>query len=108
MTETGYLDRFGTLLRIYNIQRQIFAPTSHSPYPLNNTSVDFPHLPIVLPHLLPSSRIQTTVKMAEIERAYRKQHLFQNAKSKGGKKIATKTKRWYKDVGLGFKTPSGE
>ena len=24
----------------------------------------------------------------------------------GGKKIATKEKRWYKDVGLGFKTPS--
>ena len=24
----------------------------------------------------------------------------------GGKKLVTKTKRWYKDVGLGFKTPS--
>ena len=24
----------------------------------------------------------------------------------GGKKIATKEKRWYKDVGLGYKTPS--
>ena len=24
----------------------------------------------------------------------------------GGKKISTKEKRWYKDVGLGFKTPS--
>lgn len=24
----------------------------------------------------------------------------------GGKKIVTKQKRWYKDVGLGFKTPS--
>lgn len=24
----------------------------------------------------------------------------------GGKKVATKDKRWYKDVGLGFKTPS--
>lgn len=24
----------------------------------------------------------------------------------GGKKVATKTKRWYKDVGLGFKTPA--
>ena len=24
----------------------------------------------------------------------------------GGKKIATKEKRWYKDVGLGFKTPA--
>jgi small subunit ribosomal protein S11e len=24
----------------------------------------------------------------------------------GGKKVATKTKRWYKEVGLGFKTPA--
>jgi hypothetical protein len=23
----------------------------------------------------------------------------------GGKKVSTKEKRWYKDVGLGFKTP---
>lgn len=34
------------------------------------------------------------------ERAYQKQpHIFQNPKSK------VKNKRWYKDVGLGFKTP---
>jgi hypothetical protein len=26
----------------------------------------------------------------------------------GGKKVTTKTKRWYKDVGLGFRTPAGE
>jgi hypothetical protein len=24
----------------------------------------------------------------------------------GGKKVSTKEKRWYKDVGLGFKTPT--
>lgn len=35
------------------------------------------------------------------ERAYQKQpHLFQNPKAK------VKSKRWYKDVGLGFKTPT--
>ncbi|KDQ11592.1 hypothetical protein BOTBODRAFT_135643 [Botryobasidium botryosum FD-172 SS1] len=45
--------------------------------------------------------------MAEqIEKAYQKQHLFQNAKAREGRKIATKERRWYKDVGLGFKTPS--
>ncbi|KLO17002.1 hypothetical protein SCHPADRAFT_919644 [Schizopora paradoxa] len=45
--------------------------------------------------------------MAEqVEKAFQKQHIFQNAKAKGGKKVVTKTKRWYKDVGLGFKTPS--
>ncbi|QRW05218.1 ribosomal S17 N-terminal [Ceratobasidium sp. AG-Ba] len=44
--------------------------------------------------------------MAEqIEKAFQKQHLFQNAKSRG-KKVIGKDKRWYKDVGLGFKTPS--
>ncbi|AOW07471.1 40S ribosomal protein S11 [Yarrowia lipolytica] len=37
------------------------------------------------------------------ERAFQKQpHIFQNAKSK----VNRKTKRWYKEVGLGFKTPS--
>ncbi|WVR08577.1 40S ribosomal protein S11 [Kwoniella sp. DSM 27419] len=45
--------------------------------------------------------------MAEqTQSAFQKQHIFQNAKSRGGKKVSTKTKRWYKDVGLGFKTPS--
>ncbi|KZT65603.1 40S ribosomal protein S11 [Daedalea quercina L-15889] len=42
----------------------------------------------------------------QVEKAYQKQFLFQNAKSRGTKKVATKEKRWYKDVGLGFKTPS--
>jgi len=45
--------------------------------------------------------------MAEqIEKAYQKQHLFQNAKVRDGKKASTKERRWYKDVGLGFKTPA--
>ncbi|KJA29110.1 hypothetical protein HYPSUDRAFT_32453 [Hypholoma sublateritium FD-334 SS-4] len=43
---------------------------------------------------------------AQIEKAYQKQEIFHNAKARGGKKVATKEKRWYKDVGLGFKTPS--
>ncbi|KAI1167158.1 ribosomal protein S17-domain-containing protein [Nemania serpens] len=38
------------------------------------------------------------------ERAYQKQpHIFQNSKTKA--KSARPGKRWYKDVGLGFKTP---
>ncbi|KAG7450537.1 uncharacterized protein BT62DRAFT_1072599 [Guyanagaster necrorhizus] len=45
--------------------------------------------------------------MAEqIEKAFQKQAIFQNAKSRAGKKVSSKDKRWYKDVGLGFKTPS--
>ncbi|KAF5317845.1 hypothetical protein D9611_014739 [Ephemerocybe angulata] len=43
---------------------------------------------------------------AQIEKAYQKQPIFQNAKARAGKKVVTKAKRWYKDVGLGFKTPS--
>ncbi|GJJ13776.1 hypothetical protein Clacol_008033 [Clathrus columnatus] len=43
---------------------------------------------------------------AQAEKAYQKQHLFQNAKVRGGRKVATKDRRWFKDVGLGFKTPT--
>ncbi|EIW69933.1 hypothetical protein TREMEDRAFT_38602 [Tremella mesenterica DSM 1558] len=44
--------------------------------------------------------------MAEqTEKAFRKQKIFQNAKSRGTARLHAKTKRWYKDVGLGFKTP---
>ncbi|KAL8664895.1 MAG: hypothetical protein Q9168_007817 [Polycauliona sp. 1 TL-2023] len=44
------------------------------------------------------------------ERAYQKQpHIFANAKSKRVKSKSTKVgkggRRWYKDVGLGFRTP---
>ncbi|KAG6813807.1 hypothetical protein H0H92_007219 [Tricholoma furcatifolium] len=43
--------------------------------------------------------------MAEqVEKAFQKQNIFHNAKGRVGK--TTKDKRWYKDVGLGFKTPS--
>ncbi|KAI0001594.1 ribosomal protein S17-domain-containing protein [Russula vinacea] len=44
--------------------------------------------------------------MAEqVEKAFQKQPLFHNAKARGGKKVPTKERRCYKDVGLGFKTP---
>ncbi|PPQ80810.1 hypothetical protein CVT25_001935 [Psilocybe cyanescens] len=42
----------------------------------------------------------------QIEKAYQKQDIFLNTKARGGKKVSTREKRWYKDVGLGFKTPS--
>jgi len=41
----------------------------------------------------------------QIERHYQKQHLFQNSKARLLKKV-TKERRWFKDVGLGFKTPA--
>ncbi len=41
----------------------------------------------------------------QIEKAFQKQpNIFQNAKPTG-KKVKNKKLRWYKDVGLGFKTP---
>ena len=41
------------------------------------------------------------------ERAFQKQpHIFLNAKAQSGKSKKGKGgKRWYKDVGLGFRTP---
>ena len=40
------------------------------------------------------------------ERAFQKQpHIFLNSKSKAKSKKAGQTRRWYKDVGLGFRTP---
>ena len=44
----------------------------------------------------------------QAERAFQKQpHIFLNAKSKStkGKRAGKGGRRWYKDVGLGFKTP---
>ncbi|KAJ9098617.1 hypothetical protein QFC22_001945 [Naganishia vaughanmartiniae] len=43
---------------------------------------------------------------AQLEKAFQKQPIFQNAKAKTTKKVNSRTKRWYKDVGLGFKTPA--
>jgi small subunit ribosomal protein S11e len=42
--------------------------------------------------------------MADIqtERAFQKQHIFLNAKQVGAKQRST---RWYREVGLGYKTP---
>lgn len=43
--------------------------------------------------------------MAEqVEKSFQKQPLFQATKAPSHK-VAGKTRRWYKDVGLGFKTP---
>lgn len=40
------------------------------------------------------------------ERAFQKQpHIFLNAKSKAKSKKTGQGRRWYKDVGLGFRTP---
>ncbi|KAI5291184.1 ribosomal 40S subunit protein S11A, partial [Ascosphaera acerosa] len=41
------------------------------------------------------------------ERAFQKQpHIFVNAKTKSkNKKVGKGGRRWYKDVGLGFRTP---
>ncbi|EFP78643.2 hypothetical protein PGT21_021747 [Puccinia graminis f. sp. tritici] len=49
----------------------------------------------------------TTISAEQTEKAFQKQPIFQNSKIKSaGKKVASKDRRWYKDVGLGFKTPA--
>ncbi|KAK0540062.1 40S ribosomal protein S11-B [Tilletia horrida] len=42
--------------------------------------------------------------IVQSERAFQKQPIFLNSKAS---RKSTRTKRWYKDVGLGFKTPRG-
>ena len=52
--------------------------------------------------------IMATELAVQSERAYQKQpHIFQNHKSKAtkSKKVGKGGRRWYKDVGLGFRTP---
>lgn len=40
------------------------------------------------------------------ERAFQKQpHIFLNSKTKAKSKKTGQVRRWYKDVGLGFRTP---
>jgi len=48
-----------------------------------------------------------TIEQVQSERAFQKQpHIFLNSKSQSGKsKRVGKTRRFYKDVGLGFRTP---
>lgn len=46
-----------------------------------------------------STGVELTVQS---ERAFQKQPIYQNSKVA---RQTTRTKRWYKDVGLGFKTP---
>ena len=48
---------------------------------------------------------QCVLAPADIADGRRKQPIFQNAKSRPGQKRSTRERRWYKDVGLGFKTP---
>ncbi|KAJ5492788.1 40S ribosomal protein S11-A, partial [Penicillium diatomitis] len=57
-----------------------------------------------------SSSTHTATMATELtvqsERAYQKQpHIFQNSKTQAKSKKAGQTRRWYKEVGLGFRTP---
>lgn len=51
---------------------------------------------------LASSSLFPSHSEQQAEKAFQKQQIFNSAKVKSGKKVS-KTKRWYKDVGLGFK-----
>ncbi|KAJ5997108.1 hypothetical protein N7522_008768 [Penicillium canescens] len=78
-------------------------------------STNLPHLrqPPTRPFFpsTPLPRRDNTATMAteltvQSERAFQKQpHIFLNAKSKASSKKSASGRRWYKDVGLGFRTP---
>jgi hypothetical protein len=62
------------------------------------------------PHRRPTAAIMATELTVQSERAYQKQpHIFLNHKAKSkaakSKRIGKAGRRWYKDVGLGFRTP---
>ncbi|KAA1084882.1 hypothetical protein PGT21_000472 [Puccinia graminis f. sp. tritici] len=60
-----------------------------------------------VPYRRQLSTMATTISAEQTEKAFQKQPIFQNSKIKSaGKKVASKDRRWYKDVGLGFKTPA--
>ena len=63
-------------------------------------------LPSASPHLY---TITHSLNMAEqIEKSFQKQPLFHNTKFvASSKKVNGKDRRWYKDVGLGFKVRFG-
>jgi hypothetical protein len=46
----------------------------------------------------------STELVVQSERAFQRQKLFLNSKAS---RTVTRDRRWYKDVGLGFKTPRG-
>jgi len=83
----------------------------------SKTPRGFPHLAIqavrTTTYLNCATFLSTTAIMAteltvQSERAYQKQpHIFLNHKSKAAKsrRIGKGGRRWYKDVGLGFRTP---
>ncbi|KAH8786859.1 40S ribosomal protein S11, partial [Hyaloscypha finlandica] len=50
--------------------------------------------------------IMATELTVQSERAFQKQpHIFLNSKSKAKSRVGKGGRRWYKDVGLGFRTP---
>jgi hypothetical protein len=62
------------------------------------------HLQLIVAFQPPTTANMATELTVQSERAFQRQpHIFLNSKVKA--KNAKAGKRWYKDVGLGFKTP---
>jgi small subunit ribosomal protein S11e len=67
-----------------------------------------PLRPLLLAHSSAKPAIMATELTVQSERAYQQQpHIFLNHKVKAAKsrKVGKGGRRWYKDVGLGFRTP---
>ena len=68
---------------------------------------NLPTSPLLLDRI-PIAAIMATELTVQSERAFQKQpHIFLNSKVQSGKskRIGKGGRRWYKDVGLGFRTP---
>lgn len=72
-----------------------------------STTLLSPH-PYVSPQLFVLVAIMATELTVQSERAFQKQpHIFLNHKSKAArsKRVGKGGRRWYKDIGLGYRTP---
>lgn len=76
----------------------IFSDALGFPHKLNSSTTDRPK----------QTAIMATELTVQSERAFQKQpHIFVNQKTKRTKstRVGKGGRRWYKDVGLGFRTP---
>jgi hypothetical protein len=87
-------------------EQRAFSESFHSRRPIREPpTTDFSH------PARPRFPVDNTATMAteltvQSERAFQKQpHIFLNSKSKTKSKKVGQARRWYKEVGLGFRTP---
>ncbi|KAF9352383.1 30S ribosomal protein S11, chloroplastic [Mortierella sp. AD094] len=112
MLGVGHFKRDYSVLQLSHVLANLFFTTGYQP-PHHRRSTIFHHIMHPFPNsLFYKGPCGLTVVLSllfdptakQIEKAFQKQQgIFQNAKVTGKKSV--KNNRWYKEVGLGFKTP---